>query len=76
MAVYHVCDTCAAAVINNDYSAFDLYDDDTTYERVTAFVDSAGYLTDAGRVSMPGYWGCEACWDTQIGSANALEELD
>lgn len=76
MTVYHVCHSCAAAIVNDDYSAFDLYDDDTDYARVIAFVESAGYLADAGRVSKPGYWECEACWQVEIGSAYALEALD
>ena len=73
--VYHVCDTCAPAIANDDYSAFDLQDVDTDYERVTAFVESVGYLVDAGRVSKAGYWECEACSQVRIGSAYALETV-
>ena len=73
--VYHVCDTCAPAIVNDDYSAFDLQDVDTDYERVTAFVELVGYLCEAGRVSKPGYWECEACSQVQIGSAYALETV-
>ena len=73
--VYHVCDTCAQAIVNDDYSAFDLQNVDTDYERVTAFVESVGYLADAGRVSRAGYWECEACAQVCIGSAYALETV-
>lgn len=73
MTVYHVCHSCAAAIVNDDYSAFSLQDNDTDYERVTAFVESVGYLCDAGTVSKPGYWECEACDQVEIGSACALE---
>lgn len=73
--VYHVCDTCAPAIVNDDYSAFDLQDTDTDYERVTAFVESVGYLCAAGRVSKAGYWECEACSQVCIGSAYALETV-
>lgn len=75
--VYHVCDTCAPAIVNDDYSAFELHQDpDADYERVSAFVEAAGYLVDAGRVSKPGYWECESCAQICIGStAYALETL-
>lgn len=72
--VYHVCHECAVAIVNDDYSAFDL-DADTDYARVTAFVESAGFLADAGMVAKPGYWECEACWQVCIGSAHALETV-
>lgn len=75
MTVYHVCHNCAVAILNDDYSAFDLQDTDTDYVRVTAFVESAGYLIEAGMVSKPGYWECEACDQVEIGSAHALETL-
>lgn len=73
--VYHVCDTCGPAIMNDDYSTFDLQDVDTDYVRVSAFVELVGYLADAGRVSKPGYWECEACAQVCIGSAYALETL-
>lgn len=73
--VYDVWDTCAPAVVNDDYPAFDLQDVETDYERVTAFVELAGYLCEAGRVSKAGYWECEACGHVCIGSAYALETV-
>lgn len=74
--VYHVCDTCGPAIVNDDYSAFELHQDvDTDYERVSAFVESVGHLVDAGKVSKAGYWECEACDQVCIGSAHALETL-
>jgi hypothetical protein len=75
MSVYHVCDTCAPAILNDDYSAFSLDDTDVDYERVTAFVETVGYLVDAGRATRGGYWECEACSQVTIGSAFALETL-
>jgi hypothetical protein len=73
--VYHVCDTCAPAIVNDDYSAFGPQDVDTDYEPVTAFVESVGYLTDAARVTKAGYWECESCAQVCIGSAYALETV-
>lgn len=73
--VYHVCDTCAPAILNDDYSAFDVQDVDTDYERVSAFVELVGSLCDAGMVNRAGYWECESCAQVQIGSAFALETL-
>ncbi|MFC3776714.1 hypothetical protein [Mycolicibacterium holsaticum] len=80
MSVYHVCDTCAPAIVNDDYSAFDMQrmlctDVDCDYDRVIAFVETVGYLVDAGRVSKAGYWECESCTQLCIGSAYALETL-
>jgi hypothetical protein len=73
--VYHVCATCAPAIVNDDYSAVDLPDVDTDYQRVTAFVESVGCLVDAGMVNKAGYWECESCAQVCIGSAYALETL-
>jgi len=74
--VYHVCDTCAPAIVNDDYSALELHQNpDADYVRVTAFVELAGYLCEAGRVSKAGYWECEACGQVCIGSAYALETV-
>lgn len=74
--VFHVCHNCATAILNDDYSAFDMQDEDTDYVRVTAFVESVGgMLADAGQVNKAGYWDCEACDQVEIGSAHALEEV-
>ncbi|QBP29765.1 hypothetical protein SEA_TYPHA_110 [Mycobacterium phage Typha] len=74
--VYHVCKSCATAIINDDYSAFeDHQDPDTDYARVTAFVASAGMLTDAGQAPKGGYWDCESCGQVEIGSAHCLETV-
>lgn len=70
MTVYHVCDTCACAIVNDDHASYDL-----DVERVTEFTERVGYLADAGTVSKPGYWECEACDQVQIGSAHALETV-
>lgn len=75
MYVFHVCDTCGPAIVNDDYSAFGPQDVDTDYERVTAFVESVGQLADAGMVNKAGYWECESCAQVCIGSAHALESL-
>lgn len=76
MYVFHVCDTCGPAIVNADYSALELHQDpDADYERVTAFVESAGLLAEAGKVNKPGYWDCESCGQVCIGSAIALETV-
>lgn len=81
MTVFHVCHSCAAAITNDDYSGMDgfadeaMQDPDTDYYRVTAFVESVGYLADAGMIPKPGYWTCEACDQVDIGSAYALETV-
>ena len=45
MTVYHVCDTCACAIVNDDHASYDL-----DVERVTEFTERVGYLADAGTV--------------------------
>lgn len=72
MSVYHVCNSCAVAILNDDYSGME---DDTDYPRVTTFVETVGNLVDAGMADMPGYWECESCNQVDIGSAHALETL-
>ena len=71
--VFHVCHECATAILNDDYSGME---PDTDYARVSAFVESNGWLIDAGRVNKSGYWECDACWQVEIGSAYALETMD
>lgn len=81
--VYHVCESCAAAIMNDDYSGMEGFDPvdmqdtdtDTDYERVSAFVERVGYLCDAGRATRGGYWECEACDQVTIGNAYALETV-
>jgi ribosomal protein L37AE/L43A len=71
MAVYWVCDECAVAIENDDYTSYDL-----DVERVESFVERVGMLADAGMVPQAGYWDCESCEQTQCaGSAHALESV-
>lgn len=81
MITYHVCEACAQALLNYDFSGLDgfadvdMQDMDTDYARAQAFAETVGLLADAGRVSKPGYWDCECCDQVCIGSASALETL-
>lgn len=71
MTVYHVCHDCTVAIVNADCSSYDV-----DIDKVEAFMKRVGYLVDAGMVPKPGYWDCESCDQTQIGSAHALETFD
>lgn len=75
--MFDVCHNCATAIINSDFSAFEILQDDvdTDYERVTAFVERHGYLVNTGHVNHPGYWECEACDQVEIGSGYRLEAI-
>ncbi|QNJ56949.1 hypothetical protein SEA_REINDEER_158 [Mycobacterium phage Reindeer] len=73
MKVFNVCHTCATAIVNADYSAFD---DESELACISAFVESAGLLASAGTVDLGGYWGCAACGSIEIGTADVLETVD
>jgi hypothetical protein len=70
VSVFHVCDECAVAIEYDDYTSADL-----DVDRIESFIERVGMLADAGVVSKPGYWDCEACDQVQIGSAHALETV-
>ena len=74
---YRICDGCAAAITNCDYSAFDL---DESYAdalaRVYAFVDAIGIdstMTPEEDSTARGYWRCDACWSDEIGTGYVVE---
>ncbi|ADL71083.1 hypothetical protein SEQ_HALENA_130 [Mycobacterium phage Halena] len=67
---YHLCDTCACAIVNGDWSSFDL---DT--DAIDAFLETAGTLAHVGTHAYPGYWDCEACGQVAIGQAHVLETV-
>lgn len=68
--VYHICESCAIAILNRDNSHLD-----DNHNRLIEFVESRGLLVDAGMVPQDGWWDCEACGEVQIaGLAQAVEQ--
>lgn len=79
--VFHVCDSCADALVDYDFSRIDgfaeadMQDTDTDYYRVQLFAEAVGDLVEAGRATKAGYWQCESCEQICVGSAYALETV-
>lgn len=68
---YRVCDTCAAAIVNDDFSGMGA----ETEATVTAFVERVGYIVHVGEYENGGYWDCDACGETTIGDGHTFEPL-
>lgn len=73
MADFNTCDSCTAAIVNDDYSGMD---EDTDYPRVSAFVERVGYLVLGGDTDFAGYWECDACNQVCIGTGSFMSTLD
>lgn len=68
---YHVCESCAIAILNGD----DSHLNDDQQVALMQFVSERGMLADAGMAYQNGYWDCESCDEVQIaGSAHAVEQ--
>ena len=71
---YELCHRCAAAITNNDYSAFDYSDSDKAKEpQVIEFVEKAGLIyIDPETTDIDGR--CDACGDDIDGPGHTAEE--
>ncbi|ANA87233.1 hypothetical protein PBI_KATHERINEG_100 [Gordonia phage KatherineG] len=67
---YTTCDTCTNALVNDDWTSYDLDE-----ERVQAFAEGTGSLTEAGEYDPAGYWECDACSQVCIGTGHIMEEV-
>lgn len=67
---YEVCDVCAQALTNGDTSS-----DDLDVERFDAFVADHGQMVRTTENRRDGYWDCEVCLQTQIGSGHLFEAV-
>lgn len=68
---YHICETCAIAILDGDTSHLE----DDQSDTLMTFLDEKGLLAGAGWVPQDGYWDCEACGETQAaGTAHAVEQ--
>lgn len=71
ITAYRICDTCAPAIMNDDYTS-----DDLDVDRVTEFVERVGMLTHEAEVDPGGYWECDACQQVCIGTAHIMNHED
>jgi hypothetical protein len=69
---YNACDSCTAAIVNDDYSGMD----EDTATTVTATVEAVGIVCEAGEFDPPGYWDCYFCDEVQIGTGHVLEAVN
>ena len=63
---YHVCDSCAVVLANADTSHIE---DQDTIERL----DSWGMVFPSGAYDNGGYWECDGCLETVIGTGHVYE---
>lgn len=71
ITTYILCDRCSTAIVNDDYSGHD----DREIATITALLETTGYLVPIGTTDPGGYWICDACDDTCIGTANTFHTL-
>lgn len=72
---YALCQECATAVTNCDYSAF--HDSSDSLAFLTAFVENAGLIVGVGEDNPAnGYWACDGCGYDQIGNGHIFEPLN
>lgn len=65
---YNLCDQCKIVVLGEA-------DDDAVKPYHEEFCSLSGMLADAGTIPMGGYWDCECCGETSIGSAEVVETV-
>ena len=69
--MYKVCDTCTAAIANDDFSGFTPEDEAS----VIAWLEIVGMLALGEQVDPGGYWDCAACGAVEIGTAQIMEPV-
>lgn len=71
-----VCDSCSVGLANDDWSHIDALPPDEAEEehaRVLSSVELLGFVVHIGAYDPGGYWRCEVCDDTCIGSGHVWE---
>lgn len=66
-----VCNTCAVAIENNDFSSYDL-----DVPRVEAFMLAYGLMVHHAIFNPGNYWDCDSCKQTQIDSGYIYHTAD
>jgi hypothetical protein len=80
---YGLCDSCNAGVANDDWSHLDFHlvhhwclspeEADEEHARITSTLEWLGWLSHVGPYDPGGYWDCEVCGATCIGSGHVWE---
>lgn len=68
MVQYAICDNCAPVVMGYEGN-----EQDSDFARIMGFVEDHGMLRAGLRFDPPGYWECEACQQTCIGTGQIIE---
>jgi hypothetical protein len=70
--IYYVCDACAVAICNDDYSGMD----EESITSLVAWLEVVGMLANEGESDKSlGYWNCNGCNAVEIGTANTFESV-
>jgi len=72
---YALCDCCSAGVANDDWTHLDAQPEmaDENHARIGGTLELLGWLTPLSPYDPGGYWTCEICWETCIGSGQVWE---
>ena len=70
-----LCDSCSVGVANDDWTHLDAHPEtaDEEYARITGTLELLGWIVPIGPYDPPGYWQCDVCWATCIGSGHVWE---
>lgn len=63
--LYDLCHECSVAIFDNDFTSFDVDE-----PKVREFIEEVGNLSlvDVSATTHNGYWDCDSCEQTCIGS--------
>lgn len=71
-ASYTLCDSCAAATVNADFTGLDT----TEAGSLTSLLERTGYIVHIRASSHTGYWICDGCGYDAIGAGHIFHPLD
>lgn len=82
MSPITTCDSCAPAVVNDDWTHLDAAQDgteetreaiDTQHASILGALEILGWLSLIGEADEPGYFACEICGETQCSGGYSFE---
>lgn len=82
MRTVTLCDSCTPAVVNDDWTHLDYYQDGTEETRkeidarhasIKGTLEILGWLTPIGDADEPGYFDCALCNETQCSGGHNFE---
>ena len=72
MKSIYVCDTCAPAIVKDDYSGVE----DETAQHIAILLETYGYMVDVGEYEESGYWACDGCQEDTLDTCHVFTQLE